>query len=144
MDLETGEILATKDVCEEIDPPEMRWQEGLQEHTLHLCSILAARFKEHFPMCEGRVISITGDELKTGICRDDGLRKGMRLILYKNLSKKEDMAMVGEEDFSIVEEEDIAMDGKEDFSIVGEAMVKEVEKDYSLARLLKELKELKD
>lgn len=41
VDLETREILATKDVCEEIDPSELVWQEGAREHTLHICSILA-------------------------------------------------------------------------------------------------------
>ncbi|MBN2373744.1 hypothetical protein JXL19_08155 [bacterium] len=58
VDLETGEFLATKKVSWEIDPSSLAWQEDAMKHTLHTCSILAAKFKEHFPLCEGRIISI--------------------------------------------------------------------------------------
>jgi hypothetical protein len=116
VDLETGEILATKDVCEEIDPSELVWQEGLREHAFQFCSILAAKFKAHFPLCEGPVISLIGEELKTGICKDDGLKEGMKLLLYTgNLSHEED------------------------FVIIGDAKVKDVRKEYSLAKLLENL-----
>ncbi|MGA1864643.1 MAG: hypothetical protein ACMUHX_06230 [bacterium] len=115
VDLETGVILATKDVCEEIDTSELVWQEGLREHAFHICSILAAKFKAHFPICEGDVISLTGEELKTGICKDDGLKEGMKLILYTGKS-----------------------DIDEDFVIIGDAKVKTVKREYSLADLLQD------
>jgi hypothetical protein len=118
VDLETGEILATKDVCEVIDPSELVWQEGLREHTFQICSILAAKFKDHFPLCEGHVISLTGEELKTGICKDDGLKEGMKLLLYTG-----------------------KLDHEEDFVIIGDAKVKVVRREYSLADLLQKMGE---
>ncbi|MBN1226902.1 MAG: hypothetical protein JXA79_07910 [Deltaproteobacteria bacterium] len=113
VDLETGEILATKDVCEEIDSSQLAWQEGLREHAFHICSILAAKFKAHFPLCEGNIISLTSEELKTGICRNDGLKEGMKLLLYNRGAKKD-----------------------EDYVLLGEAKVEHVKEEYSLAKPL--------
>ncbi len=119
VDLETGEILATKDVCEEIDSSRLAWQEGLREHAIQICSVLAAKFKSHFPLCEGKVISLTKEELKTGICKIDGLKEGMKLLLYNQEVNKD-----------------------EDYSLLGEAKVKEVREEYSLARFLEYLSKI--
>jgi len=116
VDLETGEILATKDVCEEIDSSQLAWQEGLREHASHICSILAAKFKAHFPLCEGNIISLSREELKTGICRNDGLKKGMKLLLYNRKVNKD-----------------------EDYFLLGEAKVERVKEEYSLAKPLQYL-----
>lgn len=116
VDLETGEILATKDVCEEIDSSQLAWQEGLREHAFHICSILAAKFKAHFPLCEGNIISLTREELKTGICRNDGLKEGMKLLLYNRKANKD-----------------------EDYFLLGEAKVERVKEEYSLAKPLQYL-----
>ncbi|MGA1790985.1 MAG: hypothetical protein ACMUIM_05840, partial [bacterium] len=113
VDLETGEILATKDVCEEVDPSLLVWEAGKQEHVFHLCSALAAKFKAHFPVCEGRVIALSGDELKAGICEADGLKQGMKLLLYQG-----------------------SLDHAGDYDILADAKVNEVREAYSIARLL--------
>ncbi|MGA1797097.1 MAG: hypothetical protein ACMUIL_14695, partial [bacterium] len=118
VDLETGEILATKDVCEEVDPSQLAWEEQGQEHALHLCGIMAAKFKEHFPLCEGGVISLDEEELTTGICQRDGLKRGMKLLVYS-----------GEPETA------------EDLVILGGAKVREVRGDRSLARLTDALKQ---
>ncbi|MGA1843244.1 MAG: hypothetical protein ACMUIS_01630 [bacterium] len=117
VDLETGEILATKDVCEEVDASQLVWEEGGREHTLHLCAIMAAKFKEHFPLCEGGVISLDGEELTTGICEGDGLKQGMKLLVYAGESEN------GEE-----------------LALIGDAKVREVREDCSLAWLTEALK----
>lgn len=119
IDLETGEILATKDICEQVDPSVLRWQEGKREHNQQLCSLLAAKFKEHFPLCQGRITALGEHEITTGICRNDGLKKGMRLLVFR-----EDNQGVG------------------DLLILGEAKVKEVNQDSSLANLLEDSKDL--
>lgn len=116
VDLETGEILATKDVCEEVDPSLLVWEEGKQEHTFHLCSALAAKLKAHFPVCEGRVIALSGGEIRADICKADGLKQGMKLLLYKG-----------------------NLDHSGDYDILGDAKVNEVGEAYSIARLLQEV-----
>jgi len=117
VDLETGEILATKDVCEEVDPSQLTWEEGVREHALHLCGVMAAKFKEHFPLCEGGVISLDGEEMKTGIRQSDGLKEGMKLLVYAGEPER-----------------------VEDLVILGDAKVREVREDYSMARLTEALK----
>jgi len=116
VDLETGEILVTKDVCKEVDPSLLVWEEGKQEHTFHLCAALAAKFKAHFPLCEGRVIALSGDELRAGICKADGLKQGMKLLLYQG-----------------------SLDHAGDYNILGDAKVNEVREEYSIVRLLQGL-----
>ncbi len=114
IDFETGEILTTKDIYEEIDPLgllDAAWEEGFREHTFQNCSALAAKFKVHFPLCEGKVISITQDDLRTSICKHDGLKRGMKLIIFKE------------------------PENEEDFLILGEGKVKKVTGIYSQARL---------
>jgi len=116
IDLETGEILATKDVCEEIGTSGLAWHEGLREHTLQTCSVLAAKFKEHFPLCDGNIISLMGEAVKTDICRKDGLKEGMKLLLFTG-----------------------DLDRDEEVKLFGDAKVKEVKREYSMAELLEDL-----
>jgi len=116
VDLETGEILSTKDVCEDINTSLLVWQEEGRTHIYQTCSVLAAKFKEHFPLCEGDVISLTGRDLKTGICKNDGLKKGMKLLLYTG-----------------------NLDREQDCVLLGDAKVKEVKMEYSMASLLEDL-----
>jgi len=99
IDFETGEILATKDVYEEINPLgllDVVWGEGLREHTIQNCSVLAAKFKEHFPLCEGKVVSINEEDIKTSICKSDGLKSGMKLIIFNTPDKEGDFLISGE------------------------------------------------
>ena len=96
MDLESGEILATKDVFEKIDPLDSSyyiWKEKKWKHIYENCNVLAARLKEYFPLCEGNIIDIplcegniidiNEGEIITSICKNDGLKKGMKLIIYE-------------------------------------------------------------
>jgi hypothetical protein len=115
VDLETGEILATKDVFEKIDPIDPLyyiWREKKWEHVFENCNVLASRFKEYFPLCEGSTINLSEEEIMTSICKNDGLKKGMKLIIYEKPIKN------GE------------------FLIINEAKVKEVHEKFSLAKLL--------
>lgn len=126
VDLETGEILATKDVFEKMDSIVLSPQ-ILQEHMVNNCYALANKFKEHFPLCEGKVISLNGDELMTSICKSDGLKRGMKLIIFEYLPPYEVFPL----------DEDLHEGG--DFEILGEVRVKEVSEQNSLGILLRGL-----
>ncbi len=67
-------------------------------------------FKNHFPLCEGKVINLTEENLDTSICKNDGLKKGMKLIVYDDQNTEDDI-------------------------IIGEAKVKAVLERYSQAEI---------
>jgi hypothetical protein len=123
VDFETGEILATKEVFEEIEPQApsgFTWDEEPREHIYQNCCVLAAKFKEHFPICEGNIISLIKEEIETDICKDDGLREKMKLIIYKDQNYKD-------------------QNQEDDFTVIAEAKVTAVRERYSLATLLGKL-----
>ena len=126
VDLETGEILATKDIFEKMDPfVSSPWI--LQEHMADNCYALANKFKEHFPVCEGRVISFNGDEILTSICNSDGLKRGMKLIIFEDLPPYEVYPLTEDQH------------ERGDFKIIGEVKVKEVSGQHSLGVLIRGL-----
>ena len=80
-----------------------------------ICCVLTAKFKNYFPICEGNVISLVADELKTTICENDGLKEMMKLMIYEDHEQRDD------------------------FAIIGEAKVNTVYRTYSLATPLSEM-----
>lgn len=115
VDLETGEVLVTKDVFEEVDfyiPVDVAWEEDLREHAFNNCCVLAAKFKHHYPLCEGKIIDSDKDIVMTDIKKNDGIKKGMKLLIF--------------DDQNI----------QEDFPFIDEAKVFDVQMKYSKARLL--------
>jgi hypothetical protein len=123
VDFETGVILSSQEVFEEINPQTFSdpiWAEGVKMHTYQICCVLTAKFKNYFPICEGSVISLIREEMKTTISENDGLKEKMKLIIYEDHNQRED------------------------FTIITEAKVREVLEDYSLAKLLEELENSKN
>ena len=119
-DIERSDREMTEGILKSLEWLGLNWDEALREHTSHLCSVLAVKFKEHFPLCEGSVISLENEKLKTTICQNDGLKQGMKLILYTG---------------------DLA--SEEEFTILADARVKEVKNQYSIAFIINRLENLK-
>jgi len=118
VDFETGAVLSSQEVFEEINPETFSdpiWAEGLKMHTYQICCVLTAKFKNYFPICEGGVISLNREEMKTTISESDGLKEKMKLIIYEEHNQSDD------------------------FTIIIEAKVSEVWETYSLANLLEKL-----
>jgi len=99
VDFETGLILATKEVFEEITPQGFsgpNWAEKAKKHMDELCYVLATKFKTAFPLCEGSVLSLFGEELETTICKNDGVKEQMKLIIFDDHNQGDDFIVIGE------------------------------------------------
>jgi len=74
IDAETSLILAEKDVYWEGSPAE-----GFRE----ILEGLAHKFREHFPLCEGKIIRVTGEGALVNIGSESGLARGMRMVAFR-------------------------------------------------------------
>lgn len=74
VDTETSEILIATDVFgEEKDLRSLRF----------LANGLVSKIKVGFPIVEGEVVTVDGSQVKLNVGKEQGLRKGMRLLFYR-------------------------------------------------------------
>ncbi|MFX0142141.1 MAG: hypothetical protein ACFFDN_51360, partial [Candidatus Hodarchaeota archaeon] len=74
----------------------------------------SAKFKHYYLLCEGKVIDLSKNRIKTDIQQKDGLKEGMKLLIFDDQKPHED------------------------FPFIGEAKVHDVQKTYSRADILKD------
>jgi len=74
VDTETTEILVSSDV----------YGEGKDPHALRmLANGLVAKIKMSFPVLRGEVVRVDGKQVQVSIGKEQGLRRGMRLLFYR-------------------------------------------------------------
>ncbi len=74
---ETTEILVSKDVYDQYG------EGGLFEKVIFLMEGLAWKFKQEFPLVEGEVVKVDGNEIFVDLGAESRIRKGMTLIIFR-------------------------------------------------------------
>ncbi|MCP4715494.1 MAG: hypothetical protein GY868_10280 [Deltaproteobacteria bacterium] len=86
VDTDTSVILAEKDIY---------WEGDDRTVTREAMRGLALKYKQHFPLCEGTVVKVDGDQVTINLGLDSRLFEGIRLLAYSGADAERDTELLG-------------------------------------------------